>query len=307
MYALYHRVVEKIEIVEVGLRDGLQTAPVILPTETKLSIVERLAVAGARKIQVCSFVHPKIVPQMADAEALCASIQMSDLLNKFDILYSGLILNTKGLERARATGVVNCADMSISASDTHSQKNTNKTTHQALEELKSMIASARGFGMTVRAGVQCSFGCVYEGNVPQSRVLNLVEKILTCGVDELLLADSTGMANPKQIREMMRVVLPLAGNVPVVLHLHDTRAMGLANVLAAVDCGARQFDTAFGGLGGCPFIEGAAGNISTEDTIHMLHEMGFETGIDPAQIARITRDLEAMFGHAVPSKMARLL
>lgn len=293
---------EPVDIVEVGLRDGLQTEAVAVPTEHKVEIVKQLAAAGVRKVQLCSFVNPKLVPNMADAEALCAAAHALGLPG---MTFSGLILNTRGLERAHAAGV-QCADMSLSASDTHSKKNANKSTAQALDELKQMIASARGRGMQVRAGVQCAFGCVYEGEVPQSRVIALVEALLACGIDELLLADSTGMGNPRQMRDMLKAVMPLAGRVPVVLHLHDTRGMGLANVLAGLDGGVRQFDTAFGGLGGCPFIKGAAGNIATEDTVYMLEQMGFRTHVDWRAIAAIGRGLEPKLGHAVPGKLTRM-
>jgi hydroxymethylglutaryl-CoA lyase len=291
-----------VTLVEVGLRDGLQTESALIPTETKLSVVRALAKAGLRKIQLCSFVNPKLVPQMADAEVLCAGARALELPG---VSFSGLILNTRGLDRARAAGV-NCADMSLSASDTHSRKNANKGSAEALVELTAMIAAARAAGMTVRAGVQCAFGCVYEGEVPQSRVLSLCESILASGIDELLLADSTGMANPRQMQTMLSAVKPLAGDVPIVLHLHDTRGMGLANVLVAVDCGVTQFDSAFGGLGGCPFIAGAAGNIATEDTAHMLEKMGLPTGVDWCAVAAIARDLETALGKRVPGKLTHL-
>ncbi len=161
--------------------------------------------------------------------------------------------------------------------------------------------------MRVRAGVQSAFGCAYEGGVPRERVVGLIEHILNLGVDELTLADSTGMANPLQIEEMISTISPLAGDCPIVLHLHDTRGMGLANVYAALRCGVVRFDTAFGGLGGCPFIDGATGNIASEDTLYLMHQLGIETGVDLNALAAISRDFESFLGRPLPAKLHRLI
>lgn len=288
------------EIIEVGLRDGLQNETVILPTEVKVGYVEQLLSAGVRRIQVTSFVNPSRVPQMADAEALCALLP-----RRADVEYSGLVLNMKGLERLMKAGL-GAVDMGVSASNTHSLKNTGRGTAEMTAEIEAMIGEARRGGLTVRAGIQCAFGCVYEGAVPQEQVTTIARRFLDCGVDELALADSTGMANPEQVKRMLEAILPLAGETPLVLHLHDTRGLGLANVYAALYCGVNRFDTAFGGLGGCPFIVGAAGNIATEDTAHLLHELGIETGIAIDAVAQVSRDLAARLGKALPGKLYAL-
>lgn len=289
------------EIVEVGLRDGLQNETLIIPTALKLIYVRRLIDAGVRRIQVTAFVNPTRVPQMADADALCAELPLVD-----GVEYSGLVLNRKGLERLITAGL-SAVDMGVSASDTHSRKNVGRGTTEMIKEVQGMIEEARNAGLMTRAGVQCAFGCAYEGNVPQERVVALARQFLDCGIDELALADSTGMANPEQIKRMLDALLPFTGSTPIVLHLHDTRGLGLANVYAALSCGVNRFDTAFGGLGGCPFIVGATGNIATEDTLHLLHELGIETGIRIDAIARISHDLAARLGKALPGKIYPLV
>jgi hydroxymethylglutaryl-CoA lyase len=179
---------------------------------------------------------------------------------------------------------------------------------QALIEFKSMYDQARTGGMFVRGGIQCAFGYLQPGDVQPDTVLEIARHHLALGVDALALADSSGLANPRQIREMLRSVMALAGDTPVMLHLHDTRGMGLANVLAALGCGVRHFDTAFGGLGGCPFIDGASGNIPTEDTVYMLHEMGIETGVDLSVVGRISRRFERLLGKdSLPGKLYPLV
>lgn len=289
-----------VTVIEVGLRDGLQTESVMLSVEQKLSLIDQLIAAGFKRLQVTSFVNPKRVPQMADAGELCAQLKAAE-----GIQYSALALNLKGVERAQQTGI-RYLDVGISASDTHSQKNTGMTRDSALDEFRKMVSAGRAAGMVVRAGLQCVFGCVYEGCIDPNKIYSLIETYLTIGIDELSLADSTGMANPAQMRRMMKTILPMMDNIPVVLHLHDTRGAGLANLLAALDCGIRFFDTAFGGLGGCPFIKGAAGNIATEDTLNLLEQMGIETGIDLNRVAEVSLTLEKLLGHPLPGKMYRL-
>jgi len=289
-----------IDIVEVGLRDGLQRETTSIPATDKIRMIDGLVAAGLKQIQVTSFVHPKLVPQMADAEAVCAGIQRQP-----GVRYSALVLNTKGIERARAAGITD-VDISISASDAHGRKNANMGLQEAVAHLAEMVALAREYGMRVRGGIQCAFG-YYVGDVTQDLVLDLVREQLALGVDSLALADSTGMASPAQIRATLSAVLPLMGTVPLVLHLHDTRGMGLANVLAAVEAGCTTFDTAFGGMGGCNFIEGAAGNVPTEDTVNMLHAMGYTTGVNVAQVARVSRTLADILGRALPGKLYQLV
>jgi len=288
-------------IEEQGLRDGLQSESTLISTEQKLAAIDRLVGAGLRRIQVASFVNPKLVPQMADAEALVAQLD-----RKQGVVYSALVLNVRGLDRAAAAGLDHVS-ASISASDAHSRRNANKSLPEAIVEFASMVRQAKSARLTVRGGIQCAFGCRYEGEIPQQRVLDLVKQHLDLGVDELALADSTGMGDPRSIREMMAQVVEMAGPVPVMLHLHDTEGKGLANLVAALECGVKHFDTAFGGLGGCPFIKGATGNIATEDTAWMLAEMGIATGLDLRPIAQLTRQFEGLLGKKLPGKLHPLI
>jgi hydroxymethylglutaryl-CoA lyase len=288
-------------LVEVGLRDGIQREEKFIPTETKLRVVEKLVEAGLKEIQVTSFVNPKIVPQMADAEQLCALLPRSE-----DVTFSALVLNLKGLERAAAAGIRK-VDMGVPASETLARKNANTSIEEGMTEMAQMVARAREHGMKVRAGVQVAFGCAYEGKIEVGKVVALARRFLAMGIDELSLADSAGLGNPQLVRRVVQEVLPLAGSVPVVLHLHDTRGQGLANLLSALKSGVTAFDTSFGGLGGCPFIRTAKGNIATEDTAYMLHEMGIQTGLDVAKIGAISREMEEFLGKELPAKMHKLI
>jgi hydroxymethylglutaryl-CoA lyase len=294
------RLPQSVEIVEVGLRDGLQSEAQMIPVDVKLQYIDWLIDAGVKRIQVTAFVNPQRVPQMADADELC-----SRLPQNAEVEFSGLVLNTKGLERLHQARL-RAVDLGVSASDTHSIKNTGQAVAEKLVEAHQMIGRARELGLKVRAGVQCAFGCVYEGAIPQQKVVEIARQYLDAGIDELALADSTGMANPLQIKRMLEAVLPLAGDVPVVLHLHDTRGLGLANVMAALEIGVRQFDTAFGGLGGCPFIAGAAGNIATEDTLYLLESLEIATGVDRVRVARVAQDLVARLGRELSGKLYKL-
>jgi hydroxymethylglutaryl-CoA lyase len=287
-------------LVEVGLRDGIQREEKFIPTETKLRVVEKLVEAGLKEIQVTSFVNPKIVPQMVDAEQLAALLPRST-----EVTFSALVLNLKGLERAAAAGIRK-VDMGVPASQTLARKNANTTVEEGMAEMAQMVAKAREYGIKVRAGVQVAFGCAYEGKIETGKVVSLARRFLAMGIDELSLADSAGLGNPQLIRRTVQEVLPMAGSVPVVLHLHDTRGQGLANLLSALKSGVTAFDTSFGGLGGCPFIRTAKGNIATEDTAYMLHEMGIQTGVDVAKIGAISREMEDFLGKELPAKMHRL-
>jgi hydroxymethylglutaryl-CoA lyase len=292
---------EKVILEEQGLRDGLQSLPEHVSTERKLDYINRLIDAGIRRLQVASFVHLKLVPQMADAEEIIANLP-----KRADIVFSGLVLNAKGVERAAKTGLKHLA-VSLSASETHSQRNARMSISEAKKEFQQMVLLAKSAGITVRGGIQCAFGCRYEGEISEAVVLDLVRHHLDTGVEELALADSTGMGNPRQMRRMMTEVLAIAKEIPVALHLHNTENKGYANVFAALDAGVRQFDTAFGGLGGCPFIKNATGNIATEDTANMLHQMGFETGIDVAKISALSLDFQQFIGRDLAGLVYKLV
>jgi hydroxymethylglutaryl-CoA lyase len=238
---------------------------------------------------------------MADAEQVCSGLNPAD-----GVIYTGLVLNTKGIERAAKAGLKHVA-ASISASDTHSRKNANVSLADAEKRFAEMVKVGKEHGLTIRGGLQCVFGCRFEGKIDPGAVLDMVKRQLDLSIDEVALADSTGMANPRSIQEISAKVVELADGRPVFLHLHDTEGKGLANVLAALDVGVVHFDAAFGGMGGCPFIKDASGNISTEDLVFMLHQMGIETGIDADKISSISRSLEDFFGKRFSGKMHRVL
>jgi len=286
---------------EQGLRDGIQNLDIVLPTHKKIDLIDKIVSTGVQRIQIASFVHPKLVPQMADAEEVCRGVDKKD-----GVIYSGLVLNERGVQRGIDANLDHLA-CSISASDTHSQKNARKTLAEAKTAFRSMIKMCHDADITARGGIQCAFGCRYEGAISHTHVLDMVKHHLDTGLEELALADSTGMANPLHLEEMVSQVVELAHGIPVILHLHNTENKGYANVYAALRAGVRIFDTAFGGLGGCPFIKSATGNIATEDTVHMLHQMGYQTGIDLDQYAEISRDMAGHLGYELPGRMYTLL
>ena len=288
---------KSIIIEEQGLRDGIQNLSTIIPTEKKVAYIHQLVDAGIKRIQVASFVHPKLVPQMADAALVCASIN-----KKPNVLYSGLVLNEKGVERGIAAGL-NHLSCSISASDTHSQKNARKTILEARQSFQNMVKLCKQNDLLVRGGIQCAFGCRYEGEIKREHIYDMVKSHLDADIDELSLADSTGMGNPQQILEMMHKIIELAGSTPIILHLHNTENKGYANLFAAIYAGVKIFDTAFGGLGGCPFIKGASGNIATEDSVHMIEQMGYSTGVNIDKIALVSKEMEKILGVQLESKL----
>lgn len=299
---LQNNLPQTVELVEVGPRDGLQREETILSVAEKVQLIADLLDAGLRRVQVTSFVHPRYVPQMADAEELCARLPQRE-----GVRYSGLALNLRGVERARDAGLQE-VDISVSASDAHSRRNANRSLQEALREFDDMHALARNSDMRVRGGVQCAFGYRAPGDVAPQQVLDIVAHYVDLGLDELALADSSGLANPRQITDLVQQVQQLTGDIPLILHLHDTRGMGLANVFAALQCGVRIFDTSVGGLGGCPFIDGATGNIASEDTAYMVEQMGITTGIDLARLAGVARRLQDRLGkERLPGKLYALL
>ena len=288
-------------IEEQGLRDGLQSEAKVVPTQKKLEIINALVDAGVKKIQVASFVNPKMIPQMADAENLCAGLKKHD-----DVVYSTLVLNPKGMQRAAKAGGSHVT-ASISASNTHSQRNAGLTLNAARRQFSEMVRIGKKSGLTVRGGIQCAFGCRYEGRIDPNTVMDMLKEQLDLGIDEIELADTTGMADPRAIQEICGPIRTLAQDKPVYLHLHDTEGKGLANALAALQVGITHFDSAFGGMGGCPFVKGASGNIATEDLAFMLGQMGVETGIDVSKIAAVSRSLEGFFNRRFSGKMHHLL
>ena len=290
-------------LIEVGLRDGLQAESVVVPTEAKLQAVRDLIAAGVRHLQIASFVHPRRVPQMADAKALCRAVPRQP-----GVTYSGLALNLRGVERA-ISARVDAVDVSISTNDAHSERNAGMSTAEAMTAMGEMVRLGREGGLAVRAGLQCVWGCGADGPTPPARVRQFAENVLKMGVDGLSLADSTGEANPASIARILETLAPLAesAGADLVLHLHDTRGAGLANVVEALRWGVAHFDTAFGGTGGCPFIPGATGNIPTEDTVLLLDGLAVQTGIDAAAVAAVSRRMESWVGHPFSGRTYSLL
>ncbi len=291
---------DKVTLIEVGPRDGFQFEKII-PTNLKVEIISDLVDAGLKDIQITSFVHPDVVPQMADAETL-----LRRLPKRNDVRYSALVLNEKGVERAHLSGLQHI-EISISASDTHSRKNAGMPFEKALVKGKDMIRLAQDYKMEIRAGIQCAFGCVYEDRIPEERVLKIAKDFLKIGIQTLAISDTTGMANPLSIQNLTKKLLPEVGKTPVALHLHDTRGLGLVNVMSAMECGVTRFDTALAGMGGCPFVSGAAGNIATEDTAWLMKSLNIETGVDISKVAKCSQKLEDFFEKKFPGKTHRLI
>ncbi len=291
---------ERVTLCEVGPRDGFQFEEKLIPTDLKVEAIAALAEAGLPLIQVTSFVHPKWVPQMADAEEVCRRLPARDHAR-----YTGLALNTKGVERAHAAGL-RYVDLSIATHDQHSLDNANMTVAEAIEQAVEMVRLANTYGMQAQMGLQTVFGYAAPGDTPLATVLDMARRFVDLGLESLSLADSTGMANPAMIAERVRAVQEITGDLPLVLHLHDTRGLGLANVVAALRCGVTRFDTSLAGMGGCPFIPGATGNIATEDTVYLLDSLGVETGIDLDAVAAVSQRVEDFLGKRFSGKMHRL-
>jgi hydroxymethylglutaryl-CoA lyase len=284
-----------------ALRDGLQMESRIFSLEEKLECYRMLQQAGIKRIQVGSFVHPKIVPQMADTDELIRTIG-----RQINTVVSALILNDKGLERALACGVPHVS-MSVSVSDTHSRKNARRPAAEALAAMIELIREALSAGLDVRAGLQCVFGCVYEGPIAEDAVIKAAAEMIAVGAREINLADTTGMATPLAIRHLVRRFKATFPDVAVSLHLHDTRGLGLANMFSGYESGVRSFDVCVGGLGGCPFVKGAAGNVPTEDAVNMFESMGIQTGIDLAALCSTVSFLETVLERQLPGRMNRVM
>lgn len=288
-----------VTIVEVGPRDGLQNESALMPTEQKVQLIEELCQAGLREIEATSFVHPKLVPQLADAEQLLAAVPRDP-----SVTYWTLIPNQKGLERAIAAGVKHVVVV-ISTSEAHNKANINMTVDESVERLKPLVTLAHEKGITVRGGVATAFGCAIQGEVPLEKVEQVTTAYVDLGVEDIVFADTSGMGNPRQVMEVLRRMKPLLKGTPFGLHIHDTRGMGLANIWAGFLEGATSFDTSIGGLGGCPFSPGATGNVSTEDVVHMFESMGVDTGVDLERLLLCSKHLQEMLGKSVHSSVLK--
>jgi hydroxymethylglutaryl-CoA lyase len=291
--------VSKVSILEVGPRDGLQSEPEILPTEIKKEFITRTINAGIKNIEVTSFVHPKKVPQMADAEKLVESLPDRD-----DVTYIGLIMNQRGFERARDCGIDEVG-MVIVSTDTYNMKNQNVVTQQSIDNWLDIASSAKSAGIRTSVVIACSFGCPYEGEVDPEHIASIAEQILKGEPDVLGLADSVGVAVPNQIKTTFSLIKELAPTIPLRTHLHNTRNTGLANAAAAVEVGVSIIDASTGGIGGCPFAPKATGNIPTDDLLYMLDRSGIETGVNLKEIVKTTNWLENQLGRSVPAMVPK--
>ena len=291
---------KQVLIREVGPRDGLQNEKQFVSTADKLKLVQLLAQTGIRDIEVTSFVHPKAVPQMSDAEDL-----WSLLPSPAEVEFSALALNLKGVERALRSGVKTVV-INISASELHNRHNSNRTRLESLQEMAEIVSLAATEKITVRSDLSVVFGCPYEGKVDIEQVDFMVNRLLEIGIKEIALADTAGLGNPRQVYEIGREIQTRFPQGIFGLHIHDTRGLGLANVFAGIQAGFTIVETSVGGLGGCPFIPQATGNVVTEDVIYMLHEMGIETGIDMEKLLVAGRYISGVLGRKLNSKQLEL-
>ncbi|MFI1992488.1 hydroxymethylglutaryl-CoA lyase [Actinoplanes sp. NPDC020271] len=281
-----------ISIREVAPRDGLQNEEPI-PADGKIQLIDALSRTGVRRVEAVSFVHPKAIPQMADADEVWSRIDRNP-----DVRYSALIPNTRGAERALAAGFREI-EVVVSASDTHNRRNLNRSTDESLDDIAGLIPLVHEAGATLEVIVATSFGCPYEGDIDPERVAGIVERVRADGADRIAFGDTTGMATPRRVKDLLSAVRP------DLLHFHNTRGTGLANILTALELGIVEFDASAGGLGGCPYAPGASGNVATEEVVHMLHDMGYDTGIDLDKLLHAAELAERLVGRSLPSGVLR--
>jgi hydroxymethylglutaryl-CoA lyase len=292
--------VPQVTIVEVSPRDGLQNESVVLPTEAKVELIGRLVRAGALRIEAVSFAHPKLVPAMADAEAVMAQVPRGD-----GVSYAGLVLNRRGLDRATDAGVDE-VNVVVCVSDTFSRRNQNMSTEEAMVVAEEVAAEAHARGLFTTLTLSTAFGCPFEGEVPAGRVVDLARRGAVAGFDELCLGDTIGVGTPAQVRDLTAGVRSAVGETPPLrYHFHNTRNTGFANAFAAVLDGVTVLDASAGGIGGCPFAPNATGNIATDDLVYMLERMGMATGWDLEALLPTARFLSEQLGHQVPAMLPR--
>jgi hydroxymethylglutaryl-CoA lyase len=297
-----------VHIREVGPRDGFQNEPEVIATDDKVRLVEMLARTGLRRLEVTSFVRADVIPQLADGAEVLRRADIPD-----EVSVTVLIPNERGLDNAlevREHGpnhparpgaqgkVFDEVNLFLSASETHNRKNVNRSIEESLTGLERVVSRARGEGLRCEGVISVAFGCPYEGEVPRERVLSIARRLVEAGCEEVAFGDTTGMANPRQVREFFA---GLELGAELTAHFHNTRGQGLANVVAALDAGVRSFESSFGELGGCPVPKGATGNIASEDLVSMLHEMGYSTGIDLEKLVACAREVQAILGRPLGS------
>lgn len=290
---------EALVVQEVAPRDGLQIEPTWVETADKVALIEQLSRAGFSRIEAGSFVSPKAIPALRDGDEVFRRFQRSP-----GVIYVALVPNLKGAQRALAAGADEL-NMVLSASETHNLANMRMRPGQSLAAFGDIVGLTQGTPVSLNGSIATTFGCPFEGLISEDRVLELVDAYLELGLHGVTLADTTGMANPRQVQRLVTRVLQRMPASALTLHFHNTRGLGLANVLAAYEAGARRFDAALGGLGGCPFAPGASGNICTEDLVNMCEEMGIATGIDLPYLLTLSRRLPALLGHEMPGQVAK--
>ncbi|QAS50881.1 hydroxymethylglutaryl-CoA lyase [Halobacillus litoralis] len=292
---------DKVTIKEVGPRDGLQNESEEVPFKDKVAWIDLLSEAGYSYIEFSSFVHPKWIPQLKDARSVATSIRRNP-----ETTYAALVPNMKGLEAALETGVDEVS-VFMSASETHNKKNINKSIEETYPVLEEVVKMAKQESKTVRGYVSTVFGCPYEGDVPVEQVAEVSEKLLSMGIDELSLGDTIGVANPKQVDDVLPRLQERLSFDRIAMHFHNTRGMALANVLVSLQHGITTFDASLGGLGGCPYAKGASGNLATDDLVHMLHKMGIETGIDEQKLKEAGDYIQKVLKQSLPSHQMQVL
>jgi hydroxymethylglutaryl-CoA lyase len=288
---------KRVRVVEVGPRDGLQTESVTVPTAVKIELIQKLAAAGLDTVEAGAFVHPKAVPQMADTEAVLQGLARRD-----GVQYPVLVPNARGMERALDAGVREIA-VFTAASDAFNQRNINMTIAESITRIQEVVTMARGAHVSVRGYISTAFGCPYQGEVTPAAVLDVVKKLDACGVGEISIGDTIGIASPRAVEPVIELLLSYLARERLALHFHDTRGTALANTLLALEMGCEIFDSSAGGLGGCPFAPGAAGNLATEDLLYLLHGLGIETGVSLDGVMEASRFIAPHLEHELPSKV----
>jgi hydroxymethylglutaryl-CoA lyase len=289
----------KVEINEVAPRDGLQIEAHFVPTDAKVRWIDALSATGLRRIEATSFTSPKAIPNLKDAAEVMAAIQ-----HREGVDITALVPNVKGTERALACQVDEI-NLVMSASNSHSLVNLRMTPEQSLDQFATIVEISKDSGMFINASLSTAFGCPFEGEVPEARVLELISQLIALGIQGVTLCDTTGMANPAQVKSLCEVVLRRWPETPFTLHFHNTRGMGLANALGAWQAGIARFDASLGGMGGCPFAPGATGNVCTEDLVHMFESMGVDTGVDLDALLAVASTLPDLIGHDVPGQVVK--
>jgi hydroxymethylglutaryl-CoA lyase len=288
---------ELVRIREVGPRDGFQNEPEVIATDDKVRLVEKLARTGVKRLEVTSFVRADVIPQLADGIEVLQRADVPD-----DVSVTVLIPNEKGLENAlplrERFQEINCF---LSATESHNQANVNRSVEESLSGLEKVIGRAREEGLRAEGVISVSFGCPYEGEVDPARVFEIAQRLVAAGAEEIAFGDTTGMANPKQVSEFFAAAAQALPDVELTAHFHNTRGQALANVFSALEAGCRSFESSFGELGGCPVPKGATGNVATEDLVSMLHEMGYETGIDIGKLLEAAAEVQKVLGRPLGS------